>query len=145
MVIPLLRRSLTRSTLLMTSRPRLSNTRTFHTGSPSSFSKASIWYCPVLGSLLAPSATGASWLRLSIRSMDAIVISHELQQALALPTYLTVAQRLRSGSHVEITQLLFTSRQRSGKLQQNRPFAPLFEMCCLLVVATFRLKSVLSK
>lgn len=34
-VIPMARRSLTRSTLLITSRPRSSNTRTFQMGSPS--------------------------------------------------------------------------------------------------------------
>ena len=37
MVTPHARRSLTLSTLLMTSRPRSSNTSTFHIGSPSAF------------------------------------------------------------------------------------------------------------
>ncbi len=36
-VTPHVRKSLTRSTLLITSLPRLSNTRTFHIGSPSEF------------------------------------------------------------------------------------------------------------
>lgn len=35
MVMPIPRRSLTRSTLLITSLPKLSNTNTFHIGSPS--------------------------------------------------------------------------------------------------------------
>lgn len=68
MVTPLLRKSLTRKTLLMISLPRLSKTRTFHIGSPFSLRRE------VVGDPGAVSPFAVedwSWLRLKIRSMDA--------------------------------------------------------------------------
>ena len=71
-VTPLLRRSLTRSTLLIMSLPRLSNTRTFQTGSPFSVRRESIWYCAAAESLLDPSFVARSWFKPNILSIDAM-------------------------------------------------------------------------
>jgi hypothetical protein len=66
-VTPLLLKSLTRRTLLMISRPRLSNTRTFQMGSPFSLRREAAGGCDVL----SPFAVESSWFRLKMRSMYA--------------------------------------------------------------------------
>lgn len=68
-------RSFTRSTLLMTSLPMLSNTRTFHIGSPSSFRMGA--ECEMRpfaedASWCDSPAGRGSWFRLRIFSIEAV-------------------------------------------------------------------------
>lgn len=75
MVTPHPLRSLTRSTLLMTSLPRLSNTRTFHIGSPSEFRiGVALGMRPLTadGSCWVVEGSGEAWLRLRIFSREAV-------------------------------------------------------------------------
>ena len=94
--MPRLRRSLTRSTVLITSLPKLSNTSTFHIGSPSAFSMgvdcdispfvaaASCWPSPV---------SGGTSFRLSTRLIAAIAVSaRSLTLTSNIPTYLSIPQ-----------------------------------------------------
>jgi len=98
-VMPNPRKSLTRSTLLITSLPRLSNTSTFHIGSPSAFRMG-------VDCGMSPFVTAASlpsWgtsFRLSTRLMAATAISMVPSRVVTvIPTYLSVPQRL-IGRHV---------------------------------------------
>lgn len=71
-VMPQLRKSFTRRTLLMTSRPRLSKTSTFHIGSPSAFNiGVDLGVMPFDAVVSAvTSESSAAWLRFSKRSME---------------------------------------------------------------------------
>ena len=74
MVTPQPRRSLTLKTLDITSRPRLSNTRTFHIGSPSEFNIGVLFGRRPLdaaGSCGLGDCSSAEWLRFKILSMEA--------------------------------------------------------------------------
>lgn len=73
-VMPHPRKSFTRSTLLMTSRPRLSKTNTFHIGSPSELRigvDCGIKPFAADGSCRRSLSSGVTWLRLRMRSIDA--------------------------------------------------------------------------
>lgn len=66
MVTPHARRSLTRRTLLMISRPMESKTRTFQIGSPSSFNTGVLWVTRPPDPESWPSSVGrGSWFKLS--------------------------------------------------------------------------------
>ena len=102
-VIPHPRRSLTRRTLLITSRPRLSNTRIFHMGSPSSLSMGVDFGTSPLVSLL-DSDPVASWLRFKIFSIEAgnCNVRSPFRQSSAqgfILTDLAISQRLCWGDH----------------------------------------------
>lgn len=73
MVTPQLRRSLTRSTLLITSLPSASNTSTFHIGSPSAFRIGVDFGTSPLEAVLSSveSEVSVAWLRFKMRSIEA--------------------------------------------------------------------------
>lgn len=68
MVTPHARRSFTRRTLLMTSLPRLSNIRTFHIGSPSSFSMGAV--CEMDAWFSKSDCCGGVWFRFRTLVME---------------------------------------------------------------------------
>ena len=73
-VIPHPRKSFTRNTLLITSLPRLSNTKTFHIGSPSSF-KMGVDCGRSPPDACSSSLSSTVWLRLRMRLMEAELVS----------------------------------------------------------------------
>jgi hypothetical protein len=103
-VMPHPRRSLTRRTLLITSLPRLSNTSTFHMGSPSELSMGvdcGIKPFADEGSCWRSLDSCVALLRLRMRSIDAIIVSIRLSAGLECSrhTYLSVSQGLICGGH----------------------------------------------
>lgn len=104
-VTPQVRRSLTRRTLLMTSRPRSSNTKTFHIGSPSAFSigaEGATMPSRLFGSC-RPSAGAGVVFRFKILSIEARVSHQHLVLCTRFGgalTYLAVPKRLMSRCHI---------------------------------------------
>ena len=82
----------------MTSLPILSKTNTFHIGSPSSFSRGVLcWFVPSVSSV-----SEGSWLRLSIRSIEAEARQLGwLSTAGETLTNLAVSKGLTLGSHLD--------------------------------------------
>lgn len=102
--MPQLLRSFTRSTLLITSLPRLSKTNTFHMGSPSEFKIGvdfAVRLLEVVPSLARSDDSAGTWLRLRMRSIDAARGQPWVVVASAIPiqirTYLAVSKGLVGG------------------------------------------------
>jgi len=81
MVTPIALKSLTLKTLLITSLPRSSNTRTFHTGSPSLLTTDALGATkpPAEPACSSESLGSKSWFRLSILRRDARGITNDVR------------------------------------------------------------------
>ena len=111
-VTPIARRSLTLRTLLITSRPRSSKTRTFQMGSPSGESIAEAALCRLPSGLALPSSASSVstlWLRLSIFLIEAVEVVSVPGRGAARgegpPTYLLIPQRGLVRRHLAVARL----------------------------------------
>ena len=121
MVIPMDRRSLTRMTLLMTSRPRSSKTNTFQMGFPSASSIGATGARRPLAWASSASLDSTVSLRLRIFFRDARM---NVEFAIVLPcqiylTYLTISQRVTLGSHGCWTACSPSSSTAGGSASQT--------------------------